>query len=93
MKGVKAMLEYHYEYRSRCYSHTLYLLSREDKVTFDYSPQKDRKHDYCYNSSRTDLKICLICVILQKYHLFHAYMLGDSILFRTFAPLFRTICK
>ena len=37
------------------------------------------------------LIICLISDILQKYHHFLAEMLGDSILFRTFAPLLKTI--
>ena len=37
------------------------------------------------------LNICLISDILQKYHHFLAEMLGDSIFFRTFAPLLKTI--
>ena len=37
------------------------------------------------------LNICLISDILQKYHHFLVEMVGDSILFRTFAPLLKTI--
>jgi hypothetical protein len=39
----------------------------------------------------TIINICLISDILQKYHHFLVEMLGDSILFRTFAPLLKTI--
>ena len=43
------------------------------------------------NISYAILNICLISDILQKYHHFLAEMLGDSIFFRTFAPLLKTI--
>lgn len=43
------------------------------------------------NSHYTILNICLISDILQKYYHFLVEMLGDSILFRTFAPLLKTI--
>lgn len=43
------------------------------------------------NSHYTILNICLISDILQKYHHFLAEMLGDSIFFRTSAPLLKTI--
>ena len=43
------------------------------------------------NSHYIILNICLISDILQKYNHFLAEMLGDPILFRTFAPLLKTI--
>ena len=43
------------------------------------------------NSHYIILNICLISDILQKYHHFLVEMLGDSIFFRTFAPLLKTI--
>lgn len=45
------------------------------------------------NSHYTILNICLISDILQKYHHFLAEMLGDSIFFRTFAPLLKNNMK
>lgn len=43
------------------------------------------------NTPYAILNICLISDILQKYHHFLVEMLGDSISFRTFAPLLKTI--
>lgn len=43
------------------------------------------------NTPYAILNICLISDILQKYHHFLAEMLGNSIFFRTFAPLLKTI--
>lgn len=43
------------------------------------------------NSPHVILNICLISDILQKFHHLLAEMLGDSISFRTFAPLLKTI--
>ena len=64
-------------------------------LSFSFAiPNVNGKHKHkiiITNRSYTILNICLISDILQKYHHFLAEMLGDSIFFRTFAPLLKTI--
>ena len=64
-------------------------------LSFSFAiPNVNEKHKHkiiVINRSYTILNICLFSDILQKYHLFIAGLLGISILFRTFAPLLKTI--
>ncbi len=64
-------------------------------LSFSFAiPNVNEKHKHkiiVINRSYTIINICLISDILQKYHHFLVEMLGDSILFRTFAPLLKTI--
>ena len=64
-------------------------------LSFSFAiPNVNEKHKHkiiITNIPYAILNICLISDILQKYHHFLAEMLGDSILFRTFAPLLKTI--
>ena len=65
-----------------------------DTPSFIYHPKhkwKTQRQDNYNKYPYAILNICLISDILQKYHHFLAEMLGDSILFRTFAPLLKTI--